>query len=77
MAQNKAQAELESLLNIQGHGQDAAANLAKLENQTQDVMPSGDGEAGFALPEALATGIGAAWLLGPAGIARSSTGPFS
>jgi len=69
MAQNKAQAELESLLNIQGHGQDAAANLAKLETDTQDVMPTGEeGEASFALPEALATGIGAAWLLGPAGL---------
>lgn len=65
---NKAQDELQSLLDMQGEAQDAQANLAKLEDARTKFIARGGDEADFALPEALATGIGAAWLLGPAGI---------
>lgn len=68
MAENKAQRQLESLLNMQGEAQDAQANLAKLNEARDDFFARSDGEARFALPEALATGIAASWVLGPGGL---------
>lgn len=67
MAMNKAQAELQALLDMQGQAQDAASNLAKLEEARSQFVARGGDEADFALPEAAATAIGVGWLLGPVG----------
>ena len=67
MAINRAQDELQSLLMMQGQAQDSAANLAKLEESRSQFVARGGAPADFALPEAMATAVGAGWLLGPVG----------
>lgn len=73
MAQNKAAEELAALTqSVQGADTNARQMAATdRERGTHAGMraldPDGDGEASFALPEALATAVGAGWLLGPAG----------
>ncbi len=65
---NKAQEELQGLLDMQAQGQAQAANSSRLveARDAPGFTPSGD-EAKFALPEALVTAVGAGWLLGPVG----------
>lgn len=62
----KAAQELQDLGFMQQHAENQAANVNKVMSGSEAM--SSAGEAGFAFPEALATGIGAAWLLGPAGL---------
>lgn len=65
---NKAQAELQSLLDMQAQGEAAASNSTRLlEARSNPEFVSKGGKADFALPEALATAVGAGWLLGPVG----------
>lgn len=66
---NKAEAELQALLSASSGAVDAGAALARLEETARpaDVsIPAGE-EADFAMPEALATAVGAGFLLGPIG----------
>jgi len=66
MPTNKAQQELQNLLNMQGEAQDSAANLEKLEQaRTQFVAEGGADDAVW--PDALMTAVGIGWVLGPVG----------
>lgn len=65
---NKAQTELQGLLDMQAQSETRAANMRKLQGTGSEFAADTDGEADFATPEALALGVGAAWLLGPAGL---------
>lgn len=68
MANNRASAELQSLLQISGQAVDAGAHLEQLQQTRQPVATTSPGEeASFALPEALATAVGAGFVLGPVG----------
>ena len=67
MVANKAQQELESLLNMQGQAESAEGNLAKLTEARRSFTVGEPGEEGFAFPEAAVTAVGVGWLLGPAG----------
>ena len=64
---SKAQLELQGLLDMQASGQAQASNSQKLLDARNDPELVGSGDAKFALPEALATAVGAGWLLGPVG----------
>ena len=65
---NKAQDALQGLLAMQGETQDAAANLAKLQDQRASFGSRSAGDdAEFDTPKALATAVGAGFILGPAG----------
>ena len=63
---NKAQQELQGLLQMEDSGQSARANLRKLEDARSGFDVPVSGEASFALPEALATAAGISWLINPA-----------
>lgn len=64
---NAALDELNALLSMEQGAEDAAANLKKVQDaRTQFAARPGE-EADFAAPEALATAIGAGFILGPAG----------
>ena len=66
---NVALDQLNSLLALEQGGQDADANLKKVQDaRNQFLAPRpADDEANFAAPEALATAVGAGFILGPAG----------
>ena len=64
---NKAQTALQGLLVMQEDGKAASANSKKLLDARNDFDVTAGGEAEFALPEAMATAVGAGWLLGPVG----------
>lgn len=64
----KAQQELQGLLDMQSQGVSAAGRAAKLlETRDSPEFVSSGEQAEFAMPEALATAVGAGWLLGPVG----------
>lgn len=74
MAQNRAAEELAALTRSAQGAQDHAANIAASDRERGmeggQIAPgdmSGDNKASFAFPEALATAVGAGWLLGPVG----------
>ena len=64
---NKAQAELQGLLDIQAAGEATARNSQRLADERQAFV-MGSGEASFGVPEALATAAAASFVLGPGGI---------
>lgn len=64
---NKAQRELQNLLEMRGEVQDAGANLAALQQQRNQFGAIEEEDAKFATPEALATAVGASFILGPVG----------
>lgn len=64
---NRAHQELQSLLQMEQTAVSEASNSAAILESGVEEMAS-SGEASFAMPEALATAVGASWLLGPAGI---------
>lgn len=69
MAQNKAAQDLANLNQASQGVRDQASReaAAATERGSTAGMQVVDGEAEFALPEALATGVAAGWLLGPIG----------
>lgn len=71
MATNRAQMELQSLLDASQETVNAGDALARLDETRRPPATSRpvdpDDEAAFAKPEALATAIGAAFILGPVG----------
>ncbi len=72
MAQNKAAQDLAALqqsmqLPTDREAQERAAEDAKRGASAGQIALSGDGEANFAAPEALATAVGASFILGPVG----------
>lgn len=64
---NRAQKELQNLLEMRGEVQDAGANLAALQQQRNQFGAIEEEDAKFATPEALATAVGASFILGPVG----------
>lgn len=71
MARNTAAQELAALTASTREAEERAANLAAQDRERglsgADRRTSEPEEASFALPEALATAVGAGWILGPAG----------
>jgi len=67
MPTNRAAAELQNLLDMQGDAQSAEDNLAKLQEARTQFNPNADQEADFAWPEGAATAVAAGWILGPVG----------
>lgn len=65
---NRAAQELEALLSLGSGPVDAGAELERLDAESEiDVPSGGSGKAKFATPEALATAVGASFILGPIG----------
>lgn len=64
---NRAAAELQNLLELRGDVQDAGQNLQRLEAQRNQYGAKDQEEAKFATPEAMATAVGASFILGPVG----------
>lgn len=68
MATSNALRELEGLLDLEARGKAEAAQSARiLEEDQREARRDPQKKARFATPEALATAVGAGWLLGPAG----------
>ena len=64
---NKAEAELQNLLDMQGDASSAQDNLAKLQEARTQFNPNPDQEAEFGWSEGAATAVAAGWILGPIG----------
>ncbi len=65
---NKAQEELQALLDMQDDAQQSQANLAKIESSRHDfVAQSSGGSAKFDMAQALPFIVGASWIMGPVG----------